>query len=811
MNKTILSSALILLVALHAMAYKRPLNTGWMFTRLSDSVTTWEAQNQGTSWDSQFSVTAVEGGTQSSIAVPEATIAQEQRQLSQAHWQQVRLPHTAFIEPKVIKHPWQGICYYTRKVTVSHEEAAKQLWVEFEGAMQLADVWINGRHVFQHAGGFTPFVIDATGVLHEGDNDIIVRLDNRDNALIPPGKPLSKLDFCYHSGLYRGVSLIVKAPQHITNAIMADKVAGGGIFVTFPTVGKDRAVVNVKTEVANEDATNSGLQLRQTLYLLNKGKRGKKVAETVTDLSLAARTAQTVNQSLTVTKPRLWYPDCPSLYLLVSAVMKDGRVIDSEETRIGIHRYTITKERGLEVNGKPYYLCGTNRHQEYPYVGNALPDNAQYRDMYQIRNNGYNIVRLGHYPQATSALYACDELGLLAIEPTPGWQFYNKDSLFNALTFKNIRDMIRRDRNHPCILMWETTLNESWPPTAWKDRAVQVAHEEMPGDQCFTSGDSYGYSGFDVCYNDWDDKTFSRPNRTSKPAFIREYYDYEFGGHRSTTRVGLADGPRALMQNLWNAQWSYNQYRKQYPGTIGGAVWSMYDYNRGCADNICESGVADVFRRAKWSLPFYRLQVPAREYTPAGPMPYEVMAATNGILPSDTLMVMGNVDEVEINVDGQRQRQGHDAGPDTRYVSQPDGGNASHLPFAPFTFKGVNKDARRIIVTGYASGRKVAEEKVLRPGDPRRLRISYFKSGRDAGREDLIIVYADLVDANGTVCPINGKEVRIAVSGGEVVGPSSYRTDAGSAAFLVQTSDASRLRLDAACEGMTGSLSLRLK
>ena len=112
--------------------------------------------------------------------------------------------------------------------------------------------------------------------------------------------------------------------------------------------------------------------------------------------------------------------------------------------------------------------------------------------------------------------------------------------------------MIRRDRNHPSIVMWETTLNESWPPAEWKDGVVKIAHEELPGDQCFTSGDSYGYKGFDVCYNDWEEG-FKRPNNSGKPGFIREYYDYEFGGHYSTTRIRRGDGEKAQLQSAFHA------------------------------------------------------------------------------------------------------------------------------------------------------------------------------------------------------------------------------------------------------------------
>ena len=115
------------------------------------------------------------------------------------NWEKINFPHTPFVEPLVVLHQWQGICYYRKILNVSKKEIDKQLWLEFEGAMHLADVWVNGQHLIQHSGGYTPFVVDVTGMLHSDRcNEILVRLDNRNNPLIPPGKPLETLDFCYY-------------------------------------------------------------------------------------------------------------------------------------------------------------------------------------------------------------------------------------------------------------------------------------------------------------------------------------------------------------------------------------------------------------------------------------------------------------------------------------------------------------------------------------------------------------------------------------------------------------------------------------
>lgn len=815
-KKNIVFFALSLLFALPLGAHSIKINTDWEFQRLKKEQKQIEIKNQGSDWSSQFNIQHVEAQNQA-LAVHPDTLKQEFNQLSMGNWEKINLPHTPFVEPLVVLHQWQGICYYRKILNVSKKEIDKQLWLEFEGAMHLADVWVNGQHLIQHSGGYTPFVVDVTGMLHaDRGNEILVRLDNRNNPLIPPGKPLETLDFCYYGGLYRDVNLIVKHPVHITHPIMANEVAGGGIFVTYPYVSKQEAEIKVKTQVSNKVGTQRHLTIRHTLYEWSKKKgRGKKVALVESPLVLAAGTTQHHTQQFTVNNPKLWYPDSPALYVLRTEVMDGRKVTDCEDTRIGIRRIEMTREKGFVINDKPLKLEGSNRHQEYPYVGNAISDQAQYRDMYQIRDNGFNTVRLGHYPQDPSVLEACDELGLLVIEPIPGWQFFNKAQGFVDHTYKDIRDLIRRDRNHPSVIMWETTLNESWPPKSWKDQAVRIAHEEFPGDQCYTSGDTYGYDGFDVCYNDWKEG-YNRPNTTSKPGFIREYYDYEFGGHYSTTRVTRGDGDYALMQNAWNAQWSHNRYRAYYPWTIGGAVWSMYDYNRGCCDNICYSGLADLFRLPKFGLLYFRTQMKEGTFTPAGPMTYEVFINNHWLEgSSDTLQVYGNVDEVKLQLNGRViARQYPDDKPSTsEYVSRPDGGNAENIDFPPFTFFNVNWERGELKAIGYKDGKAVAEHVVRTPGAVEAMDITYFESGVSASCRDLLIVYVNLKDLQGTGCfGENNREVKLEVlQGGELRGPATIKAEAGVASFLVATTDSPMLVLKAVSGNLETMRKLKLK
>ncbi|TAJ11790.1 glycoside hydrolase family 2 protein [Marinilabiliaceae bacterium JC017] len=789
-------------------------NGDWQFTRLDEETANKaEIINQGADWSSQYDVTHV--SADASLSVSAEVLSSEFKQLESVSWEEASLPHTPKIEELTVLHQWQGICYYKKQFIADKDWQDQKSYIEFEGAMHLADIWINGKHVMQHAGGYTPFVIDVADHLKFGEsNEILVRLDNRNNPLIPPGKPLEDLDFCYYGGIYRDVNFIVKNKIHITHPIKANEVAGGGVFVTYPKVSKDKAIISVQTHVQNESDASAEIKVCQRLMQIDGLFQQRNISKEVelakaTDM-LSPGEAKHIKQSINVTNPRLWSPDAPYLYLLKTEIVQDGKVIDVQEQRIGIRRIAFSRENGFEINGQKVRLVGSNRHMEYPYVGNAISDQAQYRDIYHIKESGFNTVRLGHYPQDKSVLEACDELGVLAIEPIPGWQFFNKNEKFCKLTYRDIRHLIRRDRNHPSIIIWETILNEAWPPAWWKDKAVKLAHEEYPGDQCFTSGDSYGYYNWDVQYNDWEDG-FNRPNESGKPGFIREYYDYEFGGHYSTTRVARGDGETALLQNAWNAQWSHNRYRTYYPWTVGDAVWSMYDYNRGCCDNICLSGVADVFRLDKFSIPFYRSQMSVGKPLPSGEFdPFIFMANYWDNQPKDNkVVVYANVEEVALVLNGKEiARQKCDDGPDSDYAAERemwykggnpfDGGNCGQLEHAPFTFENVKWAEGEIKAIGYMNGKDVCQHVVKTPGQSSQLSIDYFESGQPAAANDLLIVYVNIEDDNETLCVNSSEKISLEIAeGGSVVGPASVAAEAGIASFLVKTDESQRLVMTA--------------
>ena len=602
--------------------YEQWINTGWKFLR-------------------------VDGPAPAS---PEAPAFDE------ADWQAVTLPHTPRLEKYDETHPWQGVCWYRRSLTPKADWAGKRVTVQFGAAMQVADVWVNGVHKTRHLGGYLPFTIDLTSETAAGQTLVLaVRLDNTDTDQVPPGKPTNDLDFNYPGGLYRGVKLSITDPVHVTDPIAANIVAGGGIFVTYSDVSEVSATVHVKTDIANDGDTLVH-QCRVRSALLDSA--GQTVAQTLSEpLLLSAHDHHEFVQALTVDSPRLWHPDHPNLYTLRTTVSRDGVGVDEVQTRIGIRSFVLDSR--VRINGHEFHMMGSNRHQEYPYIEYALSPNASRRDAQRIKDGGFNHIRLSHYPQDPAFLDACDELGILVQAPVPGWQIFRENPSFISGTYQNIRDLIRRDRNHPSIIFWEPNLNETSPPKDWCRTAYEIAHEEYPGPECYTFGDSYpaGWRpGWDVKH------------------FIREYGDFGFGGNESTSRQTRGQGELAMLQETWNFLYEHNRSWSQWSDPkskfYGDATWVMFDYNRGYYPKQEHSGMMDIFRLPKYVYGFFQSQRDPnlrRSDIDSGPMVF--VASDWAARPSPSrVVVFSNCDEVALSVNGKLiARQKPDAGPDTPY------------------------------------------------------------------------------------------------------------------------------------------------
>jgi beta-galactosidase len=794
-------------------------NDHWRFTRLESSAPATPAirakglyDSNRTDFSSQFLNEYVRVSGAASVDVVRAELraaqeahAREYPAIAAKAWQDVTLPHSATIEP--IGGPtWQGVSYYRKTFAVPVAWREKRIVIEFEGAMQQSDVWLNGRLVRQHKGGYTPFSADLSAMLAYGkDNELVVRLDNHAGADFPPGKDLQKNGYTYWSGLYRSVRLHVGNWVHISDAVMADQPGGGGVFFRTPEVGAERARAIVKTHVVNQGDATATLAVRQTLL----DATGATVLEQLSAAHVVNRGGDVhIVQEFTLDRPALWHPDHPSLYTLRTSLLAGGKAVDQIEQKVGFRHLAFDAKAGFSINGQPLYLVGTNRHQDYPYIGVALSKQSQYRDMLKIKQAGYNAVRLAHYPQDPAVYEAADELGLMLIDCIPGWQFFNNNEIFKQRALRDIRDMIHRDRNHPSIILWEANLNESYPADEFRMLSHQLAHEELPAGEYFTTGETYGakHTTWDVPMNNWyespdgvfRDTTERRQDvQPGSPSIIKEYADWEFGGPSSTTRSSRASGEQAMLQGLWNTLWHHNADRANHASTVGDFTWAMYDNYISGDDRVLEWGTADYFRLPKFTSYLFPSQ--------ADPAKAPFLFIANWWAPGSAkrkVVVLGNTETVVLKVNGRKVgEQGPDHGPDTPYGKAEsggrpfDGGNASHLAHPPTTFNDVPFEAGELTAQGFVGGVLVAEAVVRTPTVPVALRIAADVGGKafEADGADAIFVHVALVDANGTVaCLDNTSVVNLQVDrGARIVGPGSVKVHGGIASFLVQS--ASRL------------------
>ncbi|MEJ2482240.1 MAG: glycoside hydrolase family 2 TIM barrel-domain containing protein [Gemmatimonadota bacterium] len=707
-------------------------------------------------------------------------------------WHEARLPHTARIESLVTGEPgtrrfqWQGICWYRKRFTLGPETRGRKLFLNFDGAMNVADVWLNGVYLGRHRGGWLPFGFDISDrVAGDGPNLLAVRLDNRDDPVTGP-KPLPQLDFNSYHGLYRSVRLVVKDPLHLTDPILADRPAGGGGFVTCPDVSPEAATIRVQVHVKNDDVSPREFHVRFRV----SDDDDRTAAEVLSDpVHLSPGEDREITREVRLRGPKLWSPRTPYLHRLHTELVDAGAVVDAEMTRIGIRRIDISSD-GFRVNGERFVLRGTNRHQEYPYIGYALSDAAQYRDARRIKDAGFDYVRLSHYPHAPAFMDACDELGLVVMDCIPGWQYFNReDPEFTEIQYENCRRMIRRDRNHPCVILWEVSLNETDMPREFIRRTHEIGHEEYPGDQCWTCGWTEGYDVFIQARQHGGCREV-----TDRACVISEYGDWEYyaqnAGLEQDAWADLAPdeansrqlrwhGEAALLQQARNFQEAHNDNRKTIAFADG--LWVMFDYNRGYAPDIESSGCMDLFRLPKFSREFFRSQRPADVRLPqadTGPMVFIASHWTPVSTPD--VRVFSNCDEVALLLNGERIER---RPPDADRIS-------THLANPPFTFRLGRFEPGTLEAIGYIGGRKAAHHAIRTPGAMARLSLRLDESGRRFGADgpDVAFLHAELRDEAGTVVPDAWENVWFGTSGDlRLVGANPFSSDAGIASILVVT------------------------
>ncbi len=754
--------------------------------------------------------------------------------LAQSDWEIVNLPHYGRLEAYDVQQSFQGFCWYQKTFVPASWMRGKRVTLQFEGAMQVADVWVDGQHRLTHQGGYLPFSLDLTDAAATGRSEtIVVRLDNRDCPDVPPGRPQANLDFLYYSGIYRDVRLHVTDQLHISDSVDAGQVAGGGVFVRYENVSDKSADVLVSTDVKNDGNTIRDAVV-QTI-ILDAGQHV--VAKSQSEEAIVKNgESHAIAQQFTIANPKLWSLDNPYLYTLISEVVSEGKVVDSSTCHIGIRTLRSDPKLGFFLNGKHLTPEGTNRHQAYPYIGNALSDEAQYRDALKLKEAGFDIIRLCHYPQSPAFLDACDELGLLTIVCIPGWQHFTDTNLFKKNVVENLQQTIRRDRNHPSCVLWETSLNETDGHDDFFRHLVEVAHEEYPGDQMLTCGDTEGHNfdniRYDVPYSGWDGSTHTRPSRAHGAMSLhREYGDNQFGGY---SRYSRGDGEKLMLVQAWNFQTALND-QNQLPYTWGECTWEAIDNNRGVSKQIATCGVLDSNRLPKFMYYFYESQRDPRVSSPLcqiGPMAF----IANYWTPKSpsTVVVYSNANEVELFVNGQSKgRQKPDSGPDIPFgdgsgfdlnywkngiaipkderkavVESPvfNGGNCRALVHPPFTFKDISFEPGELKAVGYLDGKPITSFVRRSPDAAQKLALTVDYSGKKfmASGSDVLFVHAEIQDSQGTVVPTSDTKVDFQVEGpASIVSGTSQISEAGISTILLRSnSSPGEIKIHAEAKGL---------
>ncbi len=475
---------------------------------------------------------------------------------------------------------YQFVSCYKKSVYIGSQLAGKVLTLTFEGIASHVDLYINGKFIACHSGAYTPFEVDiSSNITYGEDNLLLVVCDSKEREEIPPyGKVI---DYLAYGGIYREVWLEVREKTFIKN-----------VFVRTLNVLAADKTLDIDFELSRNAA---GIIL--DFRLLDE--KNKLISSFTQGYTACIKE----NIRKKISNVTLWDIDNPVLYTLQASLLENSKILDTYEVRFGF-REAVFKADGFYLNGTKVKLIGLNRHQSYPYIGYALPERAQKKDAELLRFElGVNMVRTSHYPQSRHFLDRCDEIGLLVFEEIPGWQHIG-DEKWKELSCRNVRDMILRDRNHPCIVIWGVRINESADCKEFYQKTNRIAHElddtrQTGGVRNFRDSllleDVYTYNDFIHNGCNIALEVPSKVTKTNAPYLVTEHNGHMYPTKRFDNEERRLEHALRHLRVLDAMMGS-----DRISGAIG---WCMSDYNThkdfGSGDRICYHGVSDMFRIPK--------------------------------------------------------------------------------------------------------------------------------------------------------------------------------------------------------------------
>jgi beta-galactosidase len=706
-------------------------------------------------------------------------------------WTEVRLPHDWAIDgpfdSKLNPHtgalPIFGTGWY-RKTFVLPDNLKDRYWtIEFDGAMSNAHVWLNGHELGSRPYGYIGFAFDLTPYLKFGgqENVLAVRLTPEDHSSRwYPG-----------AGIYRNVWLDSTSSLH---------VAHWGVYVTTPEVSDEKSTVAVKTEVRNRLKHDAQITLRTSIVDAD----GKRVGQSETGATIPADAMQAISTRLTIVQPKRWDIDHPYLYKLVSEVIDGKRVVDRYVTPFGVRTIAFDKEKGFLLNGRHLKLQGVCNHHDLGALGAAVNRRATERQLEIMKAAGVNAIRTSHNPPSPELLELADEMGLLVMdEAFDMWRIpkvsngYSK--YFDAWSEQDVRDMVRRDRNHPSVILWSigNEIPEQGRPDGWEQakRLVNFFHEEDPTRPTTSA------------FNEWKEAIQNKlADQVDIPGFNYQPMRYEqiMKDHPNWIIVGSETASCVSSRGTYHLpiekyekheslqlssydiiapRWAYCPdveftYQDRFPSVLGEFVWTGFDYigeptpyfNRGATERDWPArssyfGMVDLAGFPKDR--YYLYQSVWSKKPMVHLLPHWNWQGREG--QNIPVMSYSNGDEVELFLNGKslgRKKRfaemvelpvGPNVTPDRKFESKYR--FLWQVPFAPGVLKAI----------AYQNGQPVASEEVRTAGPAARVRLMPDRKTIQADGDDLSFITVRIEDKDGNLVPEADNLVHFAVTGSGVI------------------------------------------
>ena len=704
-------------------------------------------------------------------------VAYAQPDFNDDGWQKINLPQDWGIEGpfnqdypgETAKLPWWGVGWYRKHFDVSASEAGQKIYLDVDGAMSYANVWLNGHYVGGWPYGYSSWEVDLTPyVKFGGQNVLAIRLDNppRSSRWYPGG------------GIYRNVWLVKTAPVHVGH---------WGTYVTTPTVTATKATVKIQVTVDNDGASESDVSAVNEICEPNASGDGwQTIGTTTNDLHLAANQAQSSESQIDVTNPKLWSIETPQRYLVITYIEQNGQCVDNYVTPFGIRTIEFSNVGGFFLNGQHVRLNGVCDHADLGALGTAVNTSALQRQIEILKGMGCNAIRTSHNPPAPELLDLCDSMGMLVMDESfDCWEKGKRPNdyhrLFDAWHEKDWRAELRRDRNHPSIILWSigNEVPDQGTPAGPRIAAelTRIAHEEDPTrpttaacdhidsgfDGFQTNLDVFGYNYKPFEYARFHEANPGQPlfgSETASCISSRGEYFYPVSTNQDDGMSGFQMSSYDLSAPRWatipDAEFSGQD---ENPFVAGEFVWTGFDYlgeptpydKSGDPSRSSYFGIVDLagFKKDRFYLYQARWR-PDLAMAHIVPQNWNWPGRAGQVTP---VYVYTSGDEAELFLNGKSLGRKAKSQNDYRIVW-------NDVKYQPGTLK----------VVAYKNGKRWAKDVVETTGPAARLVLKTDHRKIDANGSDLSFVTVAVEDKNGLVVPDANNQIHFEISSpGEIV------------------------------------------